>query len=196
MPSWQEVLRSLQGAWLLARRDVAGYRYFNLTIEGFWRSFAAVLFIAPVFFLIETLEFNALSAERAENGAAPDIAGFYLRRTVLLALSWASFPLVMVLIARLFGVARGYVTFIIAFNWSSVLAEPMMMAPVLLYYMGLIGKTPTAGLSWVCFVLVVLYRWFVARTALETSGLVAGAVVLLEFTLAIAIARLGMVLFG
>ncbi len=191
MPSWQEVFRSLTGAWLLARRAPSALTYFNLTIEGFWRSFAAVLLVAPIFFVFATLDFTADTASSADDGVRPDAAGHYVGTAVLLAVSWISFPLIMVPVSRVLGLAHRYVTYIIVYNWSSVLAEVVLAAPVALLYLGVIGVDTARGGFGIALLLVVVYRWFIARIALETTGLVASAMVLLEFTLSIAISQYG-----
>jgi hypothetical protein len=52
MPSYAEIQRALQGAWLLARGDTRGMGLFDLSVEGFWRSFAAALLAAPAYVLV------------------------------------------------------------------------------------------------------------------------------------------------
>jgi hypothetical protein len=47
-----EFVRSLRGAWLLARGDAAGMGLLDLTVEGFWNSFAAALVAAPAYVLL------------------------------------------------------------------------------------------------------------------------------------------------
>ena len=49
MPDREEVLGALYGAYRLARIDPAGMTYFNLSFEGFWRSFFAAVLVAPAY---------------------------------------------------------------------------------------------------------------------------------------------------
>ena len=51
MPDRQEVASSLYGAWRLACLDESGMGYFNISVEGFWRSFFAAVLLAPVYML-------------------------------------------------------------------------------------------------------------------------------------------------
>ena len=61
MPLNQEVARSIFAAWRIARFDAGAMNYFNLTLEGFWRSFFAAglssrrkrRFEADSFFIID-----------------------------------------------------------------------------------------------------------------------------------------------
>ena len=49
MPDRAEVLRSLYGAYRLAFLDQSGMAHFNLSVDGFWRSFFAAVLVAPGF---------------------------------------------------------------------------------------------------------------------------------------------------
>ncbi len=189
MPNWTEVIRSLNGVWLLARRDVGGYAYFNQTIEGFWRSFAAVLFIAPVYFVLSGAALELQPADQSTGEATRDVGSYYFGTGVALILDWISFPIIVIFIARGFGLARNYVRFIIAYNWSSVLVFVVANVPAVFFYLGLTGIQTTGGMALIFLIPVIYFRWFVARTALETTNLIAGALVLLEFTLSIGISQ-------
>ncbi len=196
IPGAQEVIRSLKGAALLARRDPSALGYFNLSIEGFWRSFAALLLVAPIFFIFAGLDFAADTTAERQDGVTPAADGRYASIAVLLIISWASFPLIMVPVARVLGLSHRYVTYIIVFNWTSVLAELILATPIALLYMGLFGVDTARGVYGIALLLVVVYRWYIAKTALETTGLNASAMVLLEFTLSIAISKYGGLLVG
>lgn len=189
MPNRTEVTRALNGTWLLARRDVGGYAYFNQTIEGFWRSFAAVLFIAPIYFVLSGAALELQPADPSTDAASRDVGSYYFGTGVALALDWISFPIIMIFIARMFGLTRNYVRFIIAYNWSSVLVFAVANVPAVFFYLGLTGIQTTGGLALVFLIPVIYFRWFVARTALETTSLIASALVLMEFTLSIAISQ-------
>ena len=196
MPDLHEIIRSLTGTWILARRDLAGYSYFNHTAEGFWRSFTAIIFIAPVLLVFASFDLAAITEAQRDTGETPDAAAFYFGKLVMYVVGWISFPIIMVFVARALSLTRNYALYIIVFNWSSILVEAVLLAPAAMFYIGLIGAKAAGGLGWICLLLAVLYRWFIAKTALETTGLVASALVLLEFTLAIAISKYGGALLG
>mgnify|MGYP006888959685 CR=1 FL=1 len=52
MPSYAEIRRSVEAAWLLARGDQRGMALFDLSVDGFWHSFAAALLVAPAYALV------------------------------------------------------------------------------------------------------------------------------------------------
>lgn len=198
MPGLGEVIGSITGAYLLATRDLDGYKLFNQSIEGFWRSFAAVLLIAPFYFLFAGIELELHSLAQTDADAEPATAdtGFYAGAAVSLALSWIIFPVVMVFVSRGLGFSQHYVRYIIAFNWSSVIVVALLMIPTSAFYLGAISIQATALFHLLFLVPVLYYHWFIARTALETSGLVATGLVLLEFTLDMTINKYVGQMFG
>ena len=48
LPGLNEIASSLIGAMRLFRRDKSGLQYFNMTEEGFWRSFFAMAVAGPM----------------------------------------------------------------------------------------------------------------------------------------------------
>lgn len=196
LPGLAEIIGSLNGAFLLAKRDLSGYQLFNLTIEGFWRSFAAILLIAPVYFLFAGLELDAQTPSSAAPETAPDNSGYYFTKAVALGLDWIAYPIIMVLVSRGLGFSHRYVPYIIAFNWSSVIAVMVMTVPPAAYYLGAINAGTVGGLNLLLLLPVLYYRWFIARTALETSGPIAAGLVLLELTVSVAIAKYTAELFA
>ena len=72
MSLFDEIQTSIYGAWRLARGDVRGISLFDATYRGFWRSFIAMILIAPLY---------AVSAGKALLAAMePDWFDSYLRR--------------------------------------------------------------------------------------------------------------------
>jgi len=186
-PRYREISDALTGSFMLARRDTGGYGYFNATAEGFWRSFAAIILIAPFFFAYAALERDMVaSVTPGMPGTEPD-SGFFTARAIALVLDWFGFPLVMVLVARIMDFTARYGLFIIVYNWSSVLAIAFLSPPFLLHGLGLISANTAAGGSLALTLFVVYYRWFIARTALEVPAATAAAVVALDLLLSMVI---------
>ena len=107
----EEVQRAVTGAVRLARFDEAGMGWFNVSYEGFWRSFSAALLLAPFAAVLRAQDFPATDAPLLVIG---------LLEALEYAASWAVFPVVMVFLARFLGLEKRYVPFIIAWNWSVV----------------------------------------------------------------------------
>ena len=88
MPGREEINRALFGAYLLARRDPRGMGYFEISVEGFWRSFFAAALAAPMFAIIVALHRPEVTAEYS-------IAWQFLGQTIRYVLDWAAYPLIV-----------------------------------------------------------------------------------------------------
>ena len=61
MPPAHDIAAALYGAYRLARYDVSGHKYFDVSNAGFWRSFFAAVLIAPFYFVLLNLQFAEFS---------------------------------------------------------------------------------------------------------------------------------------
>ena len=178
IPDQQEIVRSLFGAFRLARLDGRGMGYFNLSIEGFWRSFFAAAIVAPGYALL-------VAQKLATWPAAVDPAVAVLIEAAAYALSWIAFPVAAVFLTTLLGLSRNYVPLIVAANWAEVLqfaAFLVVMLATVLLPSGVRGPVLVAVIG-----AILAYEWFVARTALETTGGVAVGIVLVDLVLGVGI---------
>jgi hypothetical protein len=178
MPSFAEIASSLQGSIMLARRDTAGYGYFTMTAEGFWRSFLAIVLVAPLYLVISSIGSEPVTADLPEGGRASPSA---LVRLVVLTAEWFAYPAAMAFVTRLLGLQHNYVPYVIAYNWSSVLAIAVVTPPFLLNAAGVIEIQTTVTLFVALSLAVIYYRWFIARTALDTNGPTAAGIVAFDF---------------
>lgn len=182
--TWLDEARSaLYGSWLLLVREPAAFGHFNNTEAGFWRSFSAIVLIAPLYLYAASVEVELPEAQ--SQGSASLIGA-----TIGLILQWITWPLAMAVIARFAGLTHTYARYIIVYNWSSVLVILALLPPLILLDLGILGQSPALFLSFVALMLSLYYRWFVAVAALETTGLVASALVLADVALSIGISRL------
>jgi hypothetical protein len=171
MPDREEVLRGLYGAYRLAWFDPSGMANFNLTVEGFWRSFFAAVLVAPAYAILIGMQ---LSAEAEEL----NLALVLLTEGVGYVLAWSAFPLIAIVLTRLLGLDRNYVPLIVAVNWSAVLQTGAFLSVLLL---GLIAPEGLGTLIVTLTTLVILiYQWFVIRTALDTTGGIALMLLLVD----------------
>ncbi len=170
IPDQEEVLRSIFGAYRLAWLDRSGMGFFNLSVEGFWRSFFAAVVVAPGYALLVVQELMA----RPEEISAP---WAFVVETLAYGVGWAAFPVVAIVLTHLLGLSRNYAAMIIAANWAAVIQIGVFLAAVGLSLLlpGFGGFAVTLATGAILF-----YQWFVIRTALDTSGGVAVALVLVD----------------
>lgn len=175
-----EVVGSLYGAWRLARADTGGLNYFNDSTDGFWRSFFAAVIVLPFYFVL-------LMVRHATELGDVSSGRYYAVELIAYVIAWVAFPLVMVSFAKMLDRDRFYVRFIIAYNWAAVLQNAVYLPITILAQAGLLSDAVanTAGL--VVIGLIVIYVWFIARTALEIEAGKAASIVGLDFLLSILI---------
>lgn len=166
MISAREVIDGLYGAWRLARLDAGGMRWLNISIEGFWRSFFAVILAAPGYAVLvllsldpEILSARPLRVFLVEGGA-------YL-------LGWGALPVLAIFLVHLLALSDRYVAFIIAYNWASVLQTALFLLVMVLAATGAVPRGLGAILIFAATAAILFYQWFVARTALKTTALTA-----------------------
>jgi hypothetical protein len=178
MPDRREVFESLYGAWRLAFLDQSGMSYFNLSFEGFWRSFFAAVLVAPAF--------AVLVAQKLAGRPGPlDLGWATLVQALAYALSWAAFPLAALVLTQLLGLGRNYVALIVALNWATVLQVGVFLAALM------VELAAPGSLDGLILLLVtgaiLFYQWFVTRAALQSTGGVALLLVLVDLVLNTAI---------
>ena len=167
-----EFVRSLRGAWLLARGDAAGMGLLDLTVEGFWNSFAAALVAAPAYVLL-------LTDRYARTGLPPGagLAGTAFAESLAYLVDVATLPLLAIPLTRFLGLGTRYVPLVVASNWATVPQVALFVAAVAL---GLALPPMRDGFLLAAVAGTFTYQWFVVRTALGTTGATALAFILIN----------------
>ena len=179
----EEAMRALKGSIGLILHDPSAIGNFNLTVSGFWRSFSAVLIIAPVYVYAASGHVPG-SDGQADRYIAPILAA------ITLLLQWIFWPVFMAVISPLAGYSKTYARYITVFNWSEVLLAGMTFLPVLIAQL-VAGSANAAGMSSLVMLLLSRYlRWYITRITLETNGTAAAALVLADMLAGLLIARL------
>ena len=124
MPSYPEIVRSVQAALLLARGETRGMALLDLSVDGFWRSFAAAVIVAPAYLLVLLDQYRLL-------GWPEHVWGTVAAETTSYLLGWVSFPLAAIPLTRLLGLSGRYVPLVIANNWSTVVQVALYTTVVL-----------------------------------------------------------------
>lgn len=176
----EEIQVSLYASWRLARGDERGLGLFNTTVEGFWRSFLAMALVAPLFAILMVLRHHV------ETGSAGPIR-FFAVQTIGYVVAWFVFPLIMFYVVQAIDRERRFFTYIVAYNWSSVLQNLIYLPLAIVAELGLLPAELSSFLSFVVLTLVFVYIWFVTRAALAVTGLLAAGIVAGDFLLSIVV---------
>ena len=180
-----EVTRSIHGAWRIARMDPDALNYFDLSIDGFWRSFVALLVVAPFYIMFLILNHGSQPGLELPTGPVVSTEFYVAVKLIAYIIGWLIFPLVMVPISRLLDLSQNYVPYIIVWNWSNVLVMAVILPTVLLFppaaQTGAAAKMVLMGAQ----IAMLFYGYLVARAGLRCKILTAVGVVVLDLLLSL-----------
>jgi len=175
-----EVAYSIAGAIRLARFDTGGLDHFGDSTEAFWKSFWAAVLIAPFFFLLLLLRHG-----KTTTGLA------FLHNVFLellaYAVSWLAFPVVMAALSRSLNCELEYVRYIVAYNWCGVIQNGIYLPIAILGFIGVLSGALANLLALVAIGWVLVYTYFVTRSALGVTGGTAMGIVFMDLMLGIVI---------
>ncbi len=176
MPGLNQIAASIYGACRLARLDRSGMSYFDTSLAGVWQSFFAAVLIAPFYALLLAIRFPL-------TGGTVDPLHFALAEAVAYVLSWVAFPVVMASLTQTMGCWDRFPAYLVAYNWSLVVQNAVFLPIGLLGATGIIPADAATFLWLLALVAVVVYIWFIARTALELPPFTCAGIVLLDIAL-------------
>ena len=175
-----EVVKALYGAYRLARFDADGMRYFDISPLGFWHSFYAAGIVAPLYCLLLLVRFNIGDVE------AP-LYRYLAIQIIAYVIAWVAFPLVINGLVRVVDRDHSYIRYIVPYNWISVIQNAVYLPIVILGTIGALAPETSNGLAFIALVWVLVYTWFVTRTALDVPGHVAGGLIVVDLVLSVLI---------
>jgi len=182
------VSRSVDAAFDLVVRDERAWSKFDLTADGFYRSFAAMLIVLPLNVITDVIDSQFEVAERIrQGGTATDLSAYGLSEavfsTLALSVQWLLFPIAMIFLLRYLGLAQRYAALVIAHNWTTVVIWLFYLPPFLLHVAGLISLSQLIDLNLIMLGFTLYYRFYVAQTALGTTWLLAAGIAMIDFLL-------------
>jgi hypothetical protein len=181
--AWTEVQLAVGGALRLAVGDRRGLGVFDVSIDGFWRSFRAGAICYPLYLLLLSLRISALHWE------ASGVASILAVETIAYVISWVAFPLVILPLARQLGRADRFLAFMVAYNWSQIPQTALVVLVGLESATGLLPPSGAAFAGFLAAIATLVYEWYIARVALAVTGAQATLVVIIDLVLSTALGR-------
>lgn len=179
--------RSIDAAFDLVVRDQRAWSKFDLTTEGFYRSFAAMFVVLPLNIVVDVILTQVAVAERLRQGKPAVDAAYGLSdalfSTVALSVQWLLFPIAMIFLLRYLDLGQRYATLIIAHNWSTVVVWLFCLSPFLLYAAGIISASFANDLYLITLGFTLYYRFYIVQSALGTTWLLAAGIAMIDFLL-------------
>ena len=184
MLSLSEIGPALYGAWRLARFDANGMRYFDRSLEGFWRSFRVALLAAPFTALLIALN---LSHAKFGGGWFRILAG----ESIAYVIGWVAFPLLAYYLTDAIDRRAQYLGFIVAYNWSTLIQLAVVLPAAIISHSGILPVELATGVMLAANVAILVYEWFIVRIALTLPGLGAAGIVAVDVIMGVVINDVG-----
>ncbi|HZT89924.1 MAG TPA: hypothetical protein VFA12_18280 [Stellaceae bacterium] len=184
-----EVRLALAGALRLARGDRTGLACFDASADGFWRSFRAAVLGYPLYLVLLLMRVGEAEWDRA--GAVRIVTV----ETIDYVINWTAFALAMVSMARWLGCERRYFAFMTAYNWCQLPEMALFALLALEMQSGLLPPRVSQFVQLAAAVAVLVYEWYIARVALETTPPGAASVVLLNLVLGLLVSQVAEFLY-
>lgn len=179
--------RSVDAAFDLVTRNPRAWEKFDLTADGFYRSFAAFLIIAPINIATDAIVVRLAAAERIRQNKPAGEAVYYMSdavfSTVALCIQWLLFPIAMLFLLRFLGYAQRYAALVIAHNWGSVVVWLFNLPAFLLFAAGIITSNQAIDINLIVLGLTLYYRFYIAQTALGAPWTLAAGITMIDFLL-------------
>ncbi|TNE36491.1 MAG: hypothetical protein EP347_11030 [Alphaproteobacteria bacterium] len=169
----EEVRAGLKGAMRLFFWDKGAFEEFDISADGFWRSFAAPIMLVPFYYLFFAMHYNLTMElgilQRLQSGGELISGRSYVWHwLVAYLLDVALLPLFLVPISRLLQFNDRYVHMVIARNWGQALAFGLYFFPILFYGLGLLSPITAGSLFTLAVIVGLIYELAIIRFA---SGL-------------------------
>ena len=156
MNIWEEAGQSVRGSIRVLRFDPDALDAFNLTLEGYWRSFYAAAILLPLY----VAYLLALPIPQ-EAGAGR----FWLIEAINYPLIWTLWPLISFYVCRGAGLSEKYATYITVHNWAQIFLLGGQLLIVLLA-IAMDPAGPGAGLVAVTWIAVLVAETLIVRFTL------------------------------
>ncbi|MGX5843937.1 transporter [Mesorhizobium sp. ArgA1] len=172
MLSVDETSSSLTGAWRLMLGKTDGLRLLDLSADGFWNSFFAIVVAAPAMIVGWVGTANEIGDPNAFAGRL----GMLIRLATVDLGSWLLPLVALALVASRAGIGDRFVHYVVASNWASAITAWMLL-PSALIRLFLPPGNPVAELVWlVLVVLSLVLTWRMTNAAIGKGAAVGSAV--------------------
>lgn len=169
--------RSIRAAWAIIAGRKTAMTELDLTPDGLWRSFSAIIISAPAL----AMGWLALTGEDMLLGPVPyPLWNIFTYAAGDLA-AWTVPLLLFAIVSRPLGLADRFAAYVVATNWGSVIVAWLMAPAALLRFMLPGEQAVTPFLIFATFGFSLAAVWRLTHAALGKGALVTTAVFLAMF---------------
>ena len=193
MPPAEDIQQYLTGAWRLMMGKPDGIRLLDISADGFWNSFFAIVISLPALVVGWVAVANELSQD-------PDVASgrfsIFLRLGLVDIGAWVLPLAALALVAKPAGIGGRFVHYVVATNWGSALIVWSMLPPALLRLFFPAASDTASAISLVLFAISMVLSWRLTNAALGRGPSIASAVFAGMFAVSLAVLFALQALFG
>ncbi|MDG4884781.1 transporter [Mesorhizobium sp. WSM4884] len=172
MLSADETYASLAGAWRLMLGKADGLRMLDLTADGFWNSFFAIVVAAPALIV----GWVGIANEIGDPNAFAGRLGMLLKLATVDIGSWVLPLVALALVAPRAGIGGRFVHYVVASNWASAIIAWLML-PSALLRLFLPSTDEISGLvSLLLFALSMVLTWRMTNATIGKGAAIGTAV--------------------
>jgi hypothetical protein len=162
MLSADETQSSLLGAWRLMLGKADGFRLLDLSVDGFWNSFFAIVVALPAMIV----SWVGIANENGDPDAVAGRFGMVMKLAVIDIGTWVLPLVALALIGPRAGIGGRFVHYVVASNWASAIVAWLML-PSALVRLFVPASDQTVGLlSLVLFVVTMVLTWRMTNAAI------------------------------
>src|SRR6185312_13153554 len=173
MPSAEEIQQYLHGAWRMMLGKADGLRELDISVDGFWNSFFAIVVALPA------LVVNWVTITDSYGDVATDFGdrfAIFIRLATIDLAAWLVPLAALAAIARRLNLADRYVHYVVASNWATAIIAWLMLPPAIL----LLFLPDATDLAWflsvAIFIASQIFVWRMTNVAIGRGAATASAV--------------------
>lgn len=171
IPIGSYIQNSIKGAWKLIQANPKSMDYFDLSSDGFWKSFWAIAVMAPAFAL---WAFYQLQGGPQTISEGVEISYPILADGVFFVIALPMTAFIMAYFTKFMKIDANYASMVIAYNWMSALVYLIMAVLSIILTSGIISMEITSIMLVVLrFYFGFYVVWFTLKTSLQITGLLA-----------------------
>ncbi|MCC3861397.1 hypothetical protein [Pseudemcibacter aquimaris] len=176
MPLGLYIQSSLKGAWKLVQAKPNAMEYFDLSSDGFWKSFWAIAVMLPAYALWTYFNLQGGTREIAEG---VELAHPFLAEGIFFFTTLPLTAFVMIYFTKWMNISSNYSSMVIAYNWMSALIYLILVSMTMILSSGLVsGELSTALLIMLNFYFGFYVVWYTLKNSLQIGGVFAIGVLL------------------
>lgn len=139
---------------------------FNATASGFWASFQAAFVFAPIYFYILFITYT----EKFTDLPTANLVGVMIIEGLAYVIIWLLYPLLIYYLLQSLEKSPRFFTYIVPYNWLHVVQAVIAACLLIIGGLNILPAAAAMGLSFVLAGLMVAYKFYLAREALEISS--------------------------